>query len=74
MQLKNDRQIDGWILSSITGILTSSLDLVLTNSTKNHTGVKLWSSTTLKTQMWANFQVVNPGFSFDTPANDVLYI
>ncbi|CAF1551408.1 unnamed protein product [Adineta steineri] len=45
MHSENTRQLDGWIFSSLTGILTSPLGLVLTNSTKNHTGVKLWRKT-----------------------------
>ncbi|CAF4053196.1 unnamed protein product [Adineta steineri] len=41
MQSENNREIDGWIFSSITGILTSPLGLALTNSMKNHTGLKI---------------------------------
>jgi hypothetical protein len=42
MQSNNDRQIDGWIFSGVTGILATPLGLALTNSLKNHTGLKIW--------------------------------
>ena len=114
MQSQNNDQIDGWIFSGISGILTTPLGMALTNSMKSHTGLRVWGKTeenngelnlllimkmsveeinllktstvckklitilsgltVFKTQSWANFQKVNPGFIFTTPTNDLLSI
>ncbi|CAF1381224.1 unnamed protein product [Rotaria sordida] len=42
MQSENNRQIDGWIFSGVSGILITSLGVALTNSMKNHTGLRIW--------------------------------
>ncbi|CAF4482160.1 unnamed protein product [Rotaria sp. Silwood2] len=81
MQTENNGQVDGWIFSDITGILATPLGSALTNSMKNHTGLRLWGKleqnnglTIFKTQAWSNFQKVNPSFLFQTPTNDLLSI
>ncbi|CAF5031558.1 unnamed protein product [Rotaria sp. Silwood1] len=81
MQTENNGEVDGWIFSDISGILTTPLGSALTNSMKNHTGLRLWGKieqnnglTIFKSQAWSNFQKVNPGFLFQNPKNDLLSI
>jgi hypothetical protein len=44
MSSENNQIVDGWIFSSIGGILTTPLGIALTHALKNKTGVKLWGS------------------------------
>ena len=44
MSSENNQTIDGWVFSSIGGILTTPLGIALTNALKNKTGIKLWGS------------------------------
>lgn len=41
---ENNKTIDGWIFSSVAGILTTPLGQPLNNSMKNKSGLKLWGS------------------------------
>lgn len=41
---ESNQTIDGWIFSSVTGILTTPLGQALKNSMKSKSGVKLWGS------------------------------
>jgi hypothetical protein len=42
MQSENNRQVDGWIFSGVTGILSTPLGLALIDSMKSHTGLRIW--------------------------------
>lgn len=44
MLTDNNHLVDGWIFSSITGILTTPLGQAMTNSMKNKSGLKIWGS------------------------------
>jgi len=44
MLFEDNQIIDGWVFSSVGGILTIQFGLVLSNSLKNKTGIKLWGS------------------------------
>ncbi|CAF1383754.1 unnamed protein product [Adineta steineri] len=44
MSSENDEIVDGWVFSSISGIITTPLGLAMTNSLKNKTAIKLWGS------------------------------
>lgn len=42
MSSENNTTIDGWVFSSVAGILTAPLGIALSNSLKNKTGIKLY--------------------------------
>jgi hypothetical protein len=44
MLTENNQTIDGWIFSSVAGILTTPLGQGINNSMKNKSGIKLWGS------------------------------
>ena len=44
MESENNEIIDGWVFSSISGILTTPLGIALRNSLTNKSGIKLWGS------------------------------
>lgn len=41
---ENNQTVDGWIFSSVAGILTTELGQAISNSMKNKSGIKLWDS------------------------------
>ena len=41
---ENNRTVDGWIFSSVAGILTTPLGQAINNSMKKKSGIKLWGS------------------------------
>ena len=41
---EDNHTIDGWIFSSVTGILTTAVGKALNNFMKSKSGIKLWSS------------------------------
>lgn len=44
MQSRNEQVIDGWIFSNTSGILSTPLGNALTDSLKNHSGLRLWGT------------------------------
>ena len=41
---EDDDTVDGWIFSSLAGILTTGIGQALLNSMNNKSGIKLWGS------------------------------
>lgn len=44
MLTDDNHLVDGWIFSSVSGILTTPLGQAMTNSMKTKTGLKIWGS------------------------------
>lgn len=42
MQCKNGQMVDGWVFGNASGILSTALGISLTDSLKNHSGLRLW--------------------------------
>ncbi|CAF1287221.1 unnamed protein product [Rotaria sordida] len=81
MSSENDEIIDGWVFSSVGGILSTPLGVALANSLKNKSGIKLWSSldnnngsSTFRMQSWSKYQMVNLNFDLQLPSNNILSI
>ncbi|CAF1217435.1 unnamed protein product [Rotaria sordida] len=81
MSSENDEIIDGWVFSSVGGILSTPLGVALANSLKNKSGIKLWGSldnnngsSTFRMQSWSKYQMVNLNFDLQLPSNNILSI